>query len=429
MRLGVRRIIILLATVAILLGSLGRASALNLSNFKLTNVNLSNFKLTDPDTWPFIPIPEVATDPNGGTTYGLLPVFLYHDKKSQRIRAIFAPDITNNTTLGVGGTFRYLAYPSEDTQWSVVGAIQQTKTRRVDLQYETGRTRSKWWSLETRFFFEHDPSMRFYGIGNESSSTHQTNYMIEQLYFQVLFGINLSKTWQIALVERPRYVRIKGGAFNSLPFIGDLFPNVTGLGGGTEFLSEVVGSYDTRNSVDIPTSGTLARVWAGVADRSLGSSYSYSRFGLEVRHYFPFGERFNLATRGYVNVTPSGNEAPFWSISSLGGDHDAFFTMQETFRGYGTDRFVDNNLMVFNAELRTNIFTVDLFKTRATFQPAPFLAAGRVWHSLSDNPFCRFHLVGGMAFRAVIKPFVVGYVDVGSGGHGIAVFSGINYPF
>lgn len=26
----------------------------------------------DPNRWPFIPVPEVATNPNGGTTYGLM---------------------------------------------------------------------------------------------------------------------------------------------------------------------------------------------------------------------------------------------------------------------------------------------------------------------------------------------------------------------
>jgi hypothetical protein len=39
------------------------------------------------------------------------------------------------------------------------------------------------------------------------------------------------------------------------------------------------------------------------------------------------------------------------------------------------------------------------------------------------------HSVGGVGFRAIAEPFVVGYVDVGYGGEGAAVFSGINYPF
>src|SRR5229473_3838876 len=52
----------------------------------------------DPRTSPFIPLPEVATDPNGGTTVGLLPVFLFTDAR-QHIRQILAPDITHNPNL------------------------------------------------------------------------------------------------------------------------------------------------------------------------------------------------------------------------------------------------------------------------------------------------------------------------------------------
>ena len=59
----------------------------------------AQFSLTDPDTWPFIPVPEVATDPNGGTTGGVLAAVLYTDSKNQ-ITDIFAPDIESNTTLG-----------------------------------------------------------------------------------------------------------------------------------------------------------------------------------------------------------------------------------------------------------------------------------------------------------------------------------------
>src|SRR5262249_1687272 len=76
------------------------------------------FNLTDPNSWPFIPVPEVATDPNGGTTVGVLPVMLFTDARDQ-IKSILAPDINVNTTLGACGNFRYLAYPSADKQWYV----------------------------------------------------------------------------------------------------------------------------------------------------------------------------------------------------------------------------------------------------------------------------------------------------------------------
>jgi hypothetical protein len=35
----------------------------------------------------------------------------------------------------------------------------------------------------------------------------------------------------------------------------------------------------------------------------------------------------------------------------------------------------------------------------------------------------------GVGFRGIARPFVVGYVDVGYGRDGPAVFTGLNYPF
>jgi hypothetical protein len=39
------------------------------------------------------------------------------------------------------------------------------------------------------------------------------------------------------------------------------------------------------------------------------------------------------------------------------------------------------------------------------------------------------HFVGGAAFRAVIPPQLVAYVDFGTAGDGLAVFTGVDYPF
>src|SRR5262249_24804245 len=103
----------------------------------------------DPQDWPFIPVPEIATDTNGDTTIGLLPVWLFTDDKNQ-IQQIFAPDLTYNPTLGIGGTLRWLAYPSEDTQWYIVAGGAEKIDRDIDLSYSTGRTRQEWWSFDGR---------------------------------------------------------------------------------------------------------------------------------------------------------------------------------------------------------------------------------------------------------------------------------------
>ena len=98
----------------------------------------------NPRTSPFIPIPEIETDPNGGTTIGLLPVFLITDAQ-QQIRRIIAFDITYNTTLGVGGGGRLLSYPSDDVQWYVTASAAEEIARSLGISYSAGLTRRTRW--------------------------------------------------------------------------------------------------------------------------------------------------------------------------------------------------------------------------------------------------------------------------------------------
>jgi len=403
------------------------------------------FDLMNPTSWPLIPVPIVATDPNGGTTVGVLPVMLFTDNKDQ-IRNIFAPDVNWNTTLGPGATFRYLSYPSEDTNWYVVGGGNENIARHVDVDYQTGRTHQDWLSFEGRFFFEKDPTDRFYGEGNNSSFGNQSNYTTEQVYGMGNLGLNLTERFQVSFMERPRWVRIQDGAFNNLPSIFNasqphkrpgyrnkrrLFTPPTGLDGGSEVLSQLMIQYDTRDSIDIPRHGGLYRVYGGLADRALGSSYSYTRFGYEIRQYVPAGERITFAGHVFMEYQPAGpNNVPFWAQARLGGD-ESMLTDQETLRGFGAGRFIGNNLFVANFEMRTRVWEANVFGTHGTLELAPFAEAGRVAQSLGYNPVSvnALHPVGGIGFRGIAEPFVVGFVDVGYGGEGMAIFSGINYPF
>lgn len=392
--------------------------------------NFPRWHWLDPRGWPFtlIPLPIVVTDPNAGTTVGVMPVFLFNDEHHQ-IREIFAPDVNDNTNMGAGGTFRYLSYPSADTQWYAIGSASQTIARRVDLLYSTGRSRQNWWSFEGRFFFEKDPTERFFGLGNESRKRNESNFTTEQVYARLRLGLNLSPELQVAIEERPRYGRVQSGALtNSVPSIETQFPTLKGLNGGTELMNRVIVSYDTRDSVDIPTSGGSARVFAGVVDRRFGSSYSYTQFGGELLRFVRVGKRIVFAGRLYAQYTPAGKETPFFAMTRLGGQ-ESLLAYQQTLRGYGAGRFVDNNLSVGNLEMRTRVFDATIFDTHGILELAPFVEAGKVFHTVRDNPVTRLHPVGGLGVRAIAEPFVVGFVDVGLGSEGAAVFTGINYPF
>ncbi len=386
-------------------------------------------KTLNPHDWPFtlFPVPEVATDPNSGVTYGMLFAFLFKDKHDN-IDYILAPDINNNTVLGPGGNFRLFGYPSEDTQWYVQTGASQHIARDVDLSYQTGRTLQKWWSLNVRFLYEQDPTNRFFGLGNQTAERNQTNYTDEQVFLQVLLGWNITRHLQLGFFTRPQYMRIKQGAFTTLPSIFELFPKVKGINGGSEFYNEARLTYDTRDSVDIPRKGTLAVLFNGVADRALLSTSSFDRFGGDLHEYIPISKRFTFAGHVYLQYTPAGQETPFWAMPRLGGEESLLYD-QETLRGYGVGRFTDNNIANANFELRSRILEATVLGNHGILELAPFFDTGRVWNGMSTSPFEDLHSVAGMGFRAIAEPFVVGYLDIGYGGEGSAIFAGLNYPF
>jgi len=379
----------------------------------------------DLENSPFIPIPEVGTDPNAGTTLGLLPVVLETDDKRQ-IRRIYAPDILIDPELGIGADFRVFSYPSADTQWYAVAGGKEHIERNLDLSFETGIQRQGSWSASSRLLYDRTASYRFFGFGNTSG--HETNYTGERAYLEGRLGRNLSPALQLALDIRPRWLQAGPGGFAGLPSIESRFPGVPGLGANHEFLIRGFLTYDSRDFPDIPGFGSLLTAYAGTAQSAFLSGFSYSLFGFDLRHYERLSESAVLALHAAARYTIADSGTPFWALASLGGE-SSIIGENQTLRGFGADRFIDRNLFSANIELRQRLFSLDLFSTRISVEAAPFLDAGQVFHRLDQSPFNHPHVAGGLGFRAVASPFIVGYVDVGFGTEGGAVFSGLDYPF
>ena len=85
-------------------------------------------------------------------TVGLIPVWLSVDE-NEEIRRIIAPDIIHSQYFGWGARGRIFAYPSKDSQWTIVGGGKQQVEREFDASYVNGLVRSDtWtWSLHTNF--------------------------------------------------------------------------------------------------------------------------------------------------------------------------------------------------------------------------------------------------------------------------------------
>ncbi len=169
-------------------------------------------------------------------------------------------------------------------------------------------------------------------------------------------------------------------------------------------------------------------IYDGFVSRALGSSVSYSFFGAEARYCWAFGPDVTLAWHAAARYMPAAGNAPFWALSSLGGDRSVT-AEREPLRGYGADRFIDRNMFATGMELRTRVASLIAFGTHLSLEVAPFVDAGKVFADLGASPFSKLHATPGFGVRGVASPFVVGYVDIGFAHGKAAVFSGIDYPF
>jgi outer membrane protein assembly factor BamA len=372
-------------------------------------------------------VPEVGTDPNSGTTVGILPVFLVTNEQNE-IDRIYAPDFVYNPFLGYGAHARLMAYPSHDTQWALQANVSQHIERGVDAVYATGIERLGPFSWSTHLFYDRTGTYRFFGIGNNTPKSAQTNYTNEQVNGEGILGWNIAHSLQLGLLSRLRFVEIERGALTTLPLVSDLFPTLPGLGAEHDFFNRAFLTYDTLDSATLPTKGTQVALTAGLAHRGFLSSASYSVVTLDARHYVPIEPRVTLAGHVAFRYMPQASAAPFWALSRLGGDRSEIGERQPL-RGFGEGRFVDRNLFSAGLEARTRVWDLNLFSTRVTLQLAPFLEVGQVFAHLGDSPFNHLHKVGGLGIRGIAQPFIVGYVDIGYGSEGLAIFSGINYPF
>jgi len=381
----------------------------------------------DPATAPFIPIPEIDTDPYSGTTLGLIPTWL-HTNQQDEIERIIAPDVIHSEYFGWGSRMRIFGFPSADAQWSVVGGGKERVEREFDGQYLAGQTRTTTWSWSVEAVYDRSGVPRFYGIGNHTPIENQSNYLDNQARLDIRIGRNLNPHLQLAYLARVRYVDVLAGVLPTVPSIETRFPGLLGLGAEHELQQRLTLSYDTRDSVIIPQSGARYSLYGGFVSRALGSSVSYSYLGAELRQYLALGRDATLAWHAAARFMTSAGSAPFWALSSLGGDR-SIPGEYEPLRSEGADRWVDRDLLALGAELRKRVAGFDAFGTRVNLELAPFVDAGRVFSDSDSSLGGHMHRAIGLGVRGVASPYVVGYVDFGYGQGRGAVFSGINYPF
>ncbi len=394
----------------------------------------------------FVPVPEIILDPNEGNTYGVMGVWMFLDQNSE-IQYMLAPDVRYNATKGVFPTLRLFGYPTPLRRYSIALGKSTTKDENYEAEYYDRGLLEGTAFLRAYGNFEQDSTERFFGFGNRSKEENEANYTSRNFEGWIEPGYWVVPTVYVSWRVRVRRFSTSAGQVNDVPFLTSCGPNATGPYCNPTnptkrrdiretntfdrgrfpahyFSNRLEFGYDTRDSIDLPTRGAISKLYFEFADRVLGSSTSYTKFGVDARGYIPLrGEKKNpvIALRATLDYVSGPSNTPFWERSTVGG--------RRTLRGYGGDRFIGFNRSVGSAEIRTNVYGRRLFGVRAELELAPFVDTGQVWKGVTESPVDDLHWNYGLGFRFIVRPQILAFVDVGRGDEGLKVFTGIDYPF
>jgi outer membrane protein assembly factor BamA len=268
-----------------------------------------------------------------------------------------------------------------------------------------------------------DGSARFYGFNAKSPQEQETNYTDEEIGYTFSVGYPLAKHFQVVVGDRFRDVTIRRGAVSRVPSTQETFSTaeVPGLNGFQAHVLRLSLVYSTLDQRDTPTYGGYARVSLEPSFAALGGAADYRHYEVELKGFIPFDHaRYISVFRLMYNQT-LGHDVPFLEQSILGGE--------TTLRGYGRNRFIDNSFVLLNLEERIRLFRWEIFNVTADWELAPFMDVGGVMESLDKATLNNFEFNPGIGFRAIVRPNIVGRVDLGIGQDGPAIFVGLGYPF
>jgi outer membrane protein assembly factor BamA len=369
----------------------------------------------------YFPIPAVSTSKNDGNDTGLIVPILSTDPDGE-LKYLVAPMLVQNSIVGTRGSLNLFRYDPGGRQIRFIGSFTERIERKVMFSYADPAFSQGRYSLNFDASFFKNATSRFFGLGETTSESDQTNYTGREVRLNWRFGVYANEITQIAVGQRFRQVSLQRGA-TDLPFTGEQFPTVDGVQGETLILGHrATFYYDTRNNLISATDGMAVTAYAEVNQNIRNGDHPiYSRYELDMKKLFPSeSKRAILVVRANLQAT-IGSQVPFFEQSSLGG--------QNNLRGFGVDRFIDKHLVAFSIEERIHILRARVAGTIADFEIAPFLDTGQVFNNYKDVSFENYRMTPGIGFRGIVRPNVVGRIDYGYSREGGAIFAGLDFPY
>ncbi len=311
--------------------------------------------------------------------------WLTNEDGTRKVRPVFAP------SGGGGATFVQENFFKDGMTFRAHGSFGHRTRRLVYGRLRDPQLFQPGLGLQFTGFHQRMPDEDFFGLGNQSLESNETNYQHEENSFEFSLISTPFKAAQLSIGFVYSNVNIKEGRDRSHPSTDRFFSTqpVPGLP-GAETGSLLFKFYrDSRNATGHPTSGGEELLSFEFAREIKGSSFGYRKYTLDLRRYIDLFYQRVLAVRVRTEVTDkmAGREIPFYRLAGLGG--------ADNLRGYRPVRFRDKDLVLLGAEYR---FPIHLYTT-----VYGFFEEGRVFNNVFDEfafSDFKYSTGAGLRFRA-----------------------------
>lgn len=283
--------------------------------------------------------------------------------------------------------------------------------------------------ITTRLSYDRDISLRYYGMGNDtsvvSSEVNNSNPLYQKIQAAPEFTFQLFRY----LGDHVRLGPIIGFKWTSItapPGSLLLSQSPTGINGGRTHYVGFGIVNDTTDFEPYPSRGSVNELYGYWYAPFMGSEYNFQRYTYTYRQYYPVHRTLILAHRFLFEVL-NGN-IPFYEQDAVGGsDPQIAFEGSRYLRGYDANRFVDNIRFSFSIEARWDPIEFNFARQDIDIGFVPFIDIARVWHTILPVQFNDFHATAGWGVRilwdnrfvirgdlAVTPEGVAAYVDLGN---------------
>lgn len=314
-----------------------------------------------------------------------LPSQAQNNEEIDTLTYAFLPALGYNSDLGLmgggimsryqykGGLRPFYSYLSIDALASTKGLLS------AEVLYDKPQVLGSPNRLTSFAYLSRFLQNQFYGIGNYNELINAPDEYSDFYLFK-----SFSAGFEIAM-QRPLLVFNNGSKFNLLAAF--TFDYVTPFSNGpveSRLINQIqplgyegartvaVGAgfvWENRNNEFNPEKGFYAKALFETGTEWIGSSYNYLSLKTDLRSYTSFHliKDVTFANRLFYHLTSG--EVTYWNLAELGGEL--------SMRGYPENRFLDDNVLFLNTELRTWLF--DFPESDFRLGGTLFIDAGRTF--------------------------------------------------